>query len=76
MGKLIERKFKINKLPQVGDKEIDGEKLFVQATGVRFKQQPITKKYFFDLNKKFFIAKDSKGNFINGKILCKNITHT
>jgi len=69
MSKLIERKFEIGKLPQIGDKEINGEKLFVQATGVRFKRQPVTGEYFFDLDKKFFIAKDGKGNFINGKIV-------
>lgn len=66
---VIERKFKINKLPKVGDTNINGETLFVQATGVRFKRQPISGEYFFDLDKKFFIAKDRKGNFINGKIV-------
>ncbi len=68
---IIERKFEITKLPQVGDKEINGEKLFVQATGVKFKRQRVTGEYFFDLDKKYFIAKDHKGNFINGKIVGK-----
>jgi hypothetical protein len=66
---LIERKFEINKLPQVGDKEVNGETLFVQATGVRIKRQMVTGKYFFDLDKKFFVAKDRKGNYVNGKIV-------
>lgn len=69
MKKLIERKFEINKLPQVGDKEVNGERLFVQAIGVRLKQQKLTKNYYFDLDKRYFVAKDSKGNFINGKII-------
>lgn len=69
MKQLIERKFEINKLPQVGDIDVNGEKLFVQATGVRIRQQRITGEYFFALDKKFFVAKDTKGNFINGKIV-------
>lgn len=66
---IIERKFEIKKLPQVGDKEVNGERLFVQATGVKIKRQRITGEYFFDLDKNYFIAKDTKGNFINGKIV-------
>ena len=68
---VIERKFEVDKLPQVGYNEFNGERLFIQATGVRFKIQPITKEYFLDLDKKYFIAKDTKGNFINGKIVGK-----
>jgi homospermidine synthase len=65
---IIEKKFKTNELPVVGDKEVAGEKALVQATGVRFKQQPVTKEYYLDLDKKYFIAKDGKGSWINGKI--------
>lgn len=69
MNKVIERKFEVKKLPKVGDKQVNGEKMFVQGTGVRFKRQPVTGEYFFDLDKKYFIAKDGKGNYINGKIV-------
>lgn len=66
---IIEKKFNTDKMPQVGDREVGGEKATVQATGVRIRQQPITKEYYFDLHKKYFIAKDGKGNLINGRIL-------
>jgi len=65
---IIEKNFNTNELPAVGDKKVAGEKAFVQATGVRFRQQPVTKEYYLDLDKKYFIAKDGKGNLINGKI--------
>jgi len=48
---IIEKKFKTNELPAVGDKEVAGEKALVQATGVKFKQQVITKEYYLDLEK-------------------------
>lgn len=65
---VINKKFAIDKMPQLGDKEVAGEKVFVYAVGVKLKQQPVTKEYYFDLDRKYFIAKDSKGNFINGRI--------
>ncbi len=65
---VINKKFAIDKMPQLGDKEVAGEKIFVYAVGVKLKQQPLTHEYYFDLDKKYFIAKDREGNFINGRI--------
>ena len=66
---VIERKFETSFMPQAGDTRVNGEKLYVQATGVRLKRQRITGEYFLDFDKKFFVAKDGKGNFVNGKIV-------
>ena len=66
---LIERKFETNKFPQVGDKIFNNERLYIQATGCKIKMQPITGTYYVYLDKKYFIARDGKGNWINGKIV-------
>jgi hypothetical protein len=65
---VINKKFATDKMPQLGDKEVAGEKVFVYAVGVKLKQQSATEEYYFDLDKKYFIAKDREGNFINGRI--------
>ncbi len=67
--KLIERKIELDKLPQVGDNEVNGERLYVQATGVRIRRKRISNDYYLALDKKYFIAKDVKGNYINVKIV-------
>jgi len=65
---VINKKFAINKMPQLGDKEVAGEKVFVYAVGVKLKQQPATQEYYLDFDRKYFIGKDGEGNFINGRI--------
>ncbi len=65
---VINKKFAIDKMPQLGDKEVAGEKVFVYAVGVKLKQQGVTKEYYLDFDRKYFIARDREGNFINGRI--------
>jgi hypothetical protein len=66
---VIERKFEMDTLPYISTNYIKGERIYIQAIGVRLKLQKITKEYFLDFAKNYFIAKDSKGNWLNCKIV-------
>ena len=56
-------------LPYISTNYIKGERIYIQAVGVKWKCQNITKEYFLDFDKKYFIAKDTKGNWLNCKIV-------
>lgn len=68
---LIERKLEINELPtKLGKFKALGETFYVQATGVRLKRHRFyPDDLFLDFDKKYFVAKDGKGNYVNCKIV-------
>lgn len=63
------RKYKTGFMPEVGNKIFMGDKMFVQAIGVKLVQEKLSFDYVIVFCKKSFIAKDGKGGWINGKIL-------
>jgi len=67
---VIEKTFEMIDLPSIGKHYLDFQLVYVQASGVRLKLQKFsTDDYYLDFDKKYFIAKDSKGNVLNCKIV-------
>ncbi len=60
----------IRNFPKVGEKITEeGQALYVQATGVYIKRQPVTGQYYLEFKRDTFIAKNRKGEFFNCKII-------
>jgi len=68
---LIEKKYNTNFYPKVGDKYFNGEKIFIKGVGVRLKKSRFYDECYIVFDKNYFIAKDGKGNWINGKLTKK-----
>jgi hypothetical protein len=68
---LIEKKFNTYSHPKIGDKIFDGEKMIVKGIGVKLKKSKFYDEGYIVFDKNYFIAKDGKGNWINGKLTKK-----
>lgn len=68
---LIDRKLEINELPtHLGRLRVLGETIYVRAVGVRLVRVKFSMdEYYLVFDKKCFVAKDGKGNFLNCKII-------